>query len=225
MQRADRAGGPRRYRPRMAMVWLPLDDAAIDSMLIVARSSWAPADLDATWAAAGWTQPAGESVAHLVFTDMNYTLSTGERLVRLGMRFDPDAITSLCVDFATYYPETDLADPEVADLVSPSRFGRWSADATATRADFDARYAEALDRLAARLGAPVATGRHSEEWSHAVWRQADVLLVLAQGENFDTYGEMDDACLWAVRHPADAPVPFGENVYALLCGTYADSPK
>lgn len=199
----------------MALVWLPLDDGTVDRMLALARSSWARSDLDDAWAATGWALPAGMSVACQVFDDRTYTFGTGNRLLRLAMRFEPDVITGFSVDFATY---ADTADPDAADLGPDALGSGWSADPDATRADFDARWREGVEAVAARLGEPLAVGRHGERWHHAVWRSEDALVVAAQGRNPDEYTGVDDALLWVVRHPRDAELPRGDDLYDLLCG-------
>ena len=202
----------------MALVWLPLDDRTIDGIVALAGSSWERAELDGTWSAAGWPSPEGRSLAEEVYGAAEYRFDLDDhRWVSVAMRFDPDEVIGFFLAFATYLDEHDPDDQDVRDLVSAGA-APWSADALATRAEFDARHEEAVARLTAKLGEPNVVGTHDDEWHHAVWRVGDCLVVLAQGENFDTYGMADDACLWVVRHEADRPVPTGDALYAFLCG-------
>jgi hypothetical protein len=53
----------------MAMLWLPLDDAVIDTMCVLADGSWEAEELDATWRRSGRAMPSG-SVAHYVFESL-----------------------------------------------------------------------------------------------------------------------------------------------------------
>ncbi|MBP2336917.1 hypothetical protein JOF41_003095 [Saccharothrix coeruleofusca] len=199
----------------MALVWLPLDDETIDRMLVLARSPWTPAELDRTWAATGWALPGGLPLAAQVFDDLTYTFGTGDRLLRLGMRFDPDEITSFSVDFATY---SDSADPDAADFGGPDALGAgWSVDPDATRADFDARWREGVDAVAARLGDPLI-GRHGRRWHHALWRLRDALVVVAQSESSDDYADVEDALLCVAHHPGDTPIPRDEELRDFLLG-------
>lgn len=202
----------------MALVWLPLDDRTVDGVVALAGSSWARAGLDDAWVAAGWPLPEGRSVADEVYGAAEYRFDLDDhRRVSVAMRFDPDEVIGFFHAFATYLDEDDPEDPDVHDLVST--VGEpWSADALGTREEFDARYQEAVARLTARLGAPHTVDRHDEEWHHAVWRVGGCLVVLAQGENFDTYSLADDACLWVVRHEEGQTVPTGDALYAFLCG-------
>lgn len=201
----------------MALVWLPLDDRVIDGIVALAGSSWARAELDDAWVAAGWALPDGRSVAEDVFGAAAYTFRAGDVWVRVAMRFDPDEVVGFSLAFATYADDPD--DPDVHEIVPPDGVPEpWSVDVSAPRAEFDARYRAAVERMTGKLGEPAAVGRHYEDWHHAVWRVGECLVVVAQGENFDTYGTADDACLWLARHASDQPVPTGETLYAVLCG-------
>lgn len=206
---------------RMALVWLPPDDRAVDGLLALAGSSWGRAELDGTWTAAGWPLPGGRSVAEEVYGAHEYRFDVdGHRSVGVAVRFDPDEVVGFFLPYATYVDESDPDDPDVDDLVSA--FGEpWSADVLATRAEFDARHHEAVALLTARLGAPHTVGRHEDEWHHAVWRVGGCLVVVAQGEDFERYGMADNACLWVVRHDEGLPVPTSDALYAFLCGDTA----
>ncbi|KOX20477.1 hypothetical protein ADK67_29730 [Saccharothrix sp. NRRL B-16348] len=202
----------------MALVWLPLDDRTIDGVVALAGSSWTRAELDDAWVAAGWPLPEGRSLAEEVYGAAEYRFDVDDhRWVSVAMRFDPDEVIGFFLAFATYLDEHDPEDEDVRELVSAGG-APWSADALATRAEFDARHDEAVARLTARLGEPHVVGTHDDEWHHAAWRVGDRLVVLAQGENFDRYGMADDACLWVVRHEPDQPLPTGDALYAFLCG-------
>ncbi|HEU5470236.1 MAG TPA: hypothetical protein VFV67_06255 [Actinophytocola sp.] len=203
----------------MAMAWRPFDGAVIDPILALARASWDRADLDATWAAAGWPMPWGRSVATGVFENGDYAFGVGSYVVTLAMRFEPvEEITGFGVAYATLCDEADVDDPDVREFVSAAVGEGWSGDIGALRPEFDDNWRTALGRLTGRLGQPDVTGTHSPEWRHAVWRLGDRLIALVQGENFDSYGWLDDASLWVLHHPAAAEIPRGERFYAFLCG-------
>lgn len=188
----------------MALVWLPLDDRTVDGFVALAGSSWTRAELDDAWVAAGWPLPGGRSVAERVYDSAEYRFDVDDhRWVSVAMRFDPDEVTGFLLAFATYLDEHDPDDPDVRELLSGGG-PPWSADTAGTRAGFDVRWRDAVVRLTERLGEPQVVGRHDDEWHHAVWRVGDSLVVSAQGENFDSYGTADDACLWVVRHEAGA---------------------
>lgn len=188
----------------------PLDDATADALLSLAGASWERDDLDASWVAAGL--PA-TPVSWQVHEEMDYRLDAGDRAFVVGVGFDPDRVTAFAVAFAVFLEDT-VGEEDFFDHFGP----QWAVDADAGRDAFDALFRAGVERVAARLGEPVATGTHDEAWHHAVWRAGDCLLVVAQGEDFDSYGVADDLKLWLVRHPQDAPVPAGDALYAFLCG-------
>jgi hypothetical protein len=203
----------------MALVWLPLDDATIEAMLALARSSWERDELDAAWEAAGWAQPDDGPVSRLVFEEMEYNFAARGRRVVLAMGMDLDEIKGFAVEFATFIAESDPDDPVVSDLVPPEGPGAgWGGDLAADRQEFDAVWREACDRIGGRLGTPEVIGRHGDHWQHAVWRVGTRLLVVAQGEDFSSYGAYDDASVWVVRHPPEAAIPEGDKLYDLLVG-------
>lgn len=56
-------------------------------------------------------------------------------------------------------------------------------------------------------------------WRLAAWRVGEsTVVVVAQGEEFTSYGELDMAALWLLRHPADAAWPDSASCYAWLLG-------
>jgi hypothetical protein len=87
----------------MAMMWLPLDGPAIDGILALARSPWAPADLDATWALTGWPRPDGKSVSALVFDEYEFTIYAGDRPLGFEMSSNTDAIESMALEFVYFF--------------------------------------------------------------------------------------------------------------------------
>ncbi|MGM1060221.1 hypothetical protein [Saccharothrix sp. Mg75] len=188
----------------------PLDDATANALVSLAGASWERDDLDASWVAAGL--PA-TPVAWQVHEEGDYRLVAGDRAFAVGVEPDPERVTAFAVAFAVF-----LEDAEGEEGFFDHFGAGWSVDGDADRDAFDALFRAGVERVAARLGEPLVTGTHDEAWHHAAWRAGDCLLVVAQGEDFDSYGVADDAKLWLVRHPADRPVPEGDALYALLCG-------
>lgn len=213
--RPRRAGLP--YGPAVAIVWCPVDSETIDSALAIAEGSWLRKGIDETWQAAGWLRPGGPGPAKLIFDEMSYVLAAGERPATVGMAFDPDAITSIALAFATFYDETDPEDPDVADLFASVYATSWQADLGADRRRFDAVWRIGYRELETRLGAPEASGYHSEQWQYGVWRVNDTLLTVYQGEDFRSYSTMDSASVGLVRFPRDEKMPDGERLYDLMC--------
>jgi hypothetical protein len=102
-------------------------------------------------------------------------------------------------------------------LVTPEDLATgWSGQPDETRADYDGVWRAAVDTATGRLGEPAVVGMHDEHWHHAIWRRGDALLALVQGEHLDTYGFWDEAALWLVPHPADAPMLSGRDLYAIM---------
>jgi hypothetical protein len=191
--------------------------------LAVAEGSWERDGIDQTWQTAGWCPPGAKPVSQLVFDEMEYLHGVGERLVQLGMHFDPDTIASVVSAFATFSDVTDPDDSEVEDLVeSVASAPTWRIEREAARERFDAVWREGCRAVADRLGRP-STGRLSEDWQHAVWQYAvwrlgDSLLAVYQGEDFDSYGTMDAVSVGVVRYPRERELPAGPELYSLLCG-------
>jgi hypothetical protein len=204
----------------MALVWLPLDEATVDAMIVVARSSWEREDLDATWKAAGWPQPAGPPVSRQVFDKYEFILPADRRLVEIDLGRDLEAVRGFSVTFATFYQPEDPDDLDLDELISAGDAETgWRTDAAADRRRFDTEWGDACVTVAGRLGDPVLTGRHcTEQWHHAVWPVGERLLVVAQGEDFDSYSTYDDASIFVLAHDPDAPIPVGDKLYDRLCG-------
>ena len=196
----------------MTLVRDPEGPRQADAIRAAARSSWSREALDETWRATGWPVPDGGSVARAIFGHMEYGF--GE--VGVSMTFDPDAIKGFMVSYALFTPAT-VDDPDAADLVNDPPPG-WTVEPEGDRPRFDAAFTELTDALANTLGPPAVTGRHAANWSHAVWRCGERLVVNLQGEDPQTYGFLEAAYLGAVDHPAGAGVPTGEAVYDLLMG-------
>ncbi|MEU4746290.1 hypothetical protein AB0G02_38320, partial [Actinosynnema sp. NPDC023658] len=123
------------------------DDRTVEAVVALAGSSWARADLDDAWVAAGWPLPDGRSVAAEVFDSAEYRFDVDDhRWACVAMRFDPDEVAGFFLTFATFLdedvPEDDL---DVRDLVSSGGRPR-SVDASAARDACDARHHEAVAR-------------------------------------------------------------------------------
>lgn len=198
----------------MALVWLAIDEKLLDAALVFAAASWEREDLDASWTAAGWHLPESGSVAGDLFDQLEQRQWTGDRLMSVGLAADRESVVAVTIEFATFVDpdEDDEDDPLVTDDKG------WSGLPEGTRADFDGTWHAAVKTVTARLGPPEVTGMHDEHWHHAVWRVGETLLALVQGEHIDTYGSWDEAALWLVRHPADAPMLTGSELYDVMWG-------
>ena len=211
--------GPPGYGRPVAVVWCPLDGKTIDGALAFAEGSWTREGVDAAWRAAGWAQPVQQPVSRLIYDEMCYTLGTGERLATLTMRFEPDEVIGVALDFATFAEQTDPEDEDVADLVEAvATAPGWQVDLGADRRSFDTVWHTGLREASARLGAPEAGGYLSEDWQYGVWRLDGTLLAVYQGEDFGSAGAMHAASLGLLRFPREEKVPDGERLYELLCG-------
>ncbi len=203
----------------MALLWLPLDDLTIHAMSALARSPWGPRDLDATWRLTGWPTPGDGPPSRLVFKRWEYVMDVGERRLALTMRFAPDLITGFMTSFAAFYDAVGPDDPDVADLLRPQgTYSGWRIDADAGRPRFDAVWADGCQRVENRLGVPDLSGSHGDGWGHAIWRIGSRLLIVAQGEDFESHSLYDAAYLAAAEHPPGAEIPSGDQLYDLLLG-------
>ena len=201
----------------MALVWLAIDDKLLDAALGFAAAPWERDELDASWAAAGWYVPGSGSLADGLFDDLEQRQSTGDRFVSIGLNADCTSIVAVTVEFATFVDSAE--DDEDEPLVSRDKLDvGWAGLPEGTRADFDEVWRAAVETVTGRLGPPAVAGTHDEQWHHAIWRVGDVLVALMQGEHIDTYGLWDEAALWIVPHPVDAPVPAGGELYDVMWG-------
>lgn len=183
--------------PVMALVWLPIDDKLLDASLGFAAASWERADLDVSWAAAGWYMPGSGSLADGLFDEFEQRQSTGDRFVSIGLSADCTSIVAVTIEFATFVDPDE--DDEDEPLVTPDKLDvGWSGLPEGTRADFDEVWRAAVATVTERLGPPTVAGMHDAQWHHAIWRVGEVLVALVQGEHMDTYGFWDEAPLWIV---------------------------
>jgi hypothetical protein len=209
----------------MALLWLPVDDRLVDGMTILARSSWAQEDLDATWRLTSWPEPNGHSLAGQVFGKNDYDFMVDERVAErpfgLKMSFNPNHITGFMAAFAVFDGEMDRTDPDA--LPADPRNG-WQADASAGRARFDEVWAEGCQVLETRLGPPQARGTYfPPPWNYAAWRMGPRLVMLLQGENIlEAYTLYDLAYFVVADYPAETAIPVGDAVFDfLMAGRWA----
>jgi hypothetical protein len=140
--------------------------------------------------------------------------------VDIGLSADCTSIVAVTIEFAIFLDPDEEDDSE--PLITPDKLGLgWSGMPDGTRADFDRAWRAAVDTVTERLGAPALVGMHYEHWHHAIWRVDAALLALVQGEHLDTYGLWDEAAMWIVPHPADAPILSGRELYDVMWGPVA----
>lgn len=199
----------------MALLWLPIDDKLIEAARGFAAASWERADLDASWAATGWTVPRAGAVTTALFDNLEQRQWAGARPITIGLDPDGTSIVGVTISFATFVDPEDDDDDEPMVTAAELESG-WSGLPAGTRADFDAVWRAAVDTVTERLGPPEVVGVHHDYWHHAIWRAGDAVLALMQGEHLDTYSFWDEAALWIVPHPAGVPVPTGRDLYAVM---------
>lgn len=167
-----RKAARRLYRHGVALLWLPVDGPLIDAMTVLARSSWAQENVDATWHLTGWPDPEGQSLSRQVFEKMEYSFivaqGDAERWIGLRMRFDPDRITGFLAQFAVFEEEWDRDDP---DSLPEDPQNGWETDILAGRARFDEVWSDGCRLLETRSGPAQARGTFLDKpWNYAVWR-------------------------------------------------------
>ncbi|MGW0658260.1 hypothetical protein [Streptodolium elevatio] len=162
-------------------------------------------------------------------------LVPGARLTDTGhplKSLDPDLAAAehpgFLLEFAYHHPDAD--DDYSEDLLGAQfPWPDWAATPAGEggASAFAAAWADAEAMLAATLGAPEVRFTHDtgpDGWSFAAWRVADRALVLAQGEEFGTYGELEMAAVWLVPHRASTPFPGAADFYDWLVSSSTDRP-
>ncbi|MEU8510868.1 hypothetical protein AB0C76_04650 [Kitasatospora sp. NPDC048722] len=76
--------------------------------------------------------------------------------------------------------------------------------------------------VSAELGQPEATAvleTEADDWHFAAWRTTSAAVVVAQGEEFSSYGEPSMAAIWVLPHESGDPLPAdGAGFYSWLLG-------
>ncbi|MFE4869934.1 hypothetical protein [Streptomyces sp. NPDC056682] len=94
-----------------------------------------------------------------------------------------------------------------------------SARTSAPAKHFDDAWQEACATVSDELGPPaITTVMREDQWRLAAWRVGSVALAVAQSEEFTSYGDLDMAAVWLVRHPTDRGWPAPPDLYSWLLG-------
>lgn len=189
----------------------PFSVALVGQLVSLAGTDWDRETVERMLDDCGW---AAGSVPPARLTDTGHPLKT--------LDADPGATehTGFLVEFAYHHPDAD--DEYGEDLLGaefpwPDWTATLAGDAAASV--FAAAWADAEAMLGAALGAPEVRFTHDtgpDGWSFAAWRVGDRALILAQGEEFSTYGELEMAAVWLVPHRASTPFPGPADFYDWL---------
>lgn len=205
----------------MALVWLPLDEAIIDSFCILARHPWDRASLDDTWRTSGLHSFSTDSVSDSIYEEMEYLFHVGDRLIRVSVD-DNSKLNAFWTSFCLYYEPEGFDDPSLKDFLDTEQLPsiKWQLDKMGQRGEFNARWTEGCSAVEGRLGlAPDLVGVHAqgeENWGHSIWRIGPRLIVVMQGEDIGSYSLYEEAALWVVDFPVNQDLPHGDELYSLL---------
>ncbi|MEV5944544.1 hypothetical protein [Streptomyces sp. NPDC051994] len=86
---------------------------------------------------------------------------------------------------------------------------------------FDRSWSTACSAVATELGAAETTlswSLGSRPWNFAGWRVGARALIVAQGEEFGSYGELHMAAVWLVDLAPDVAFPDASGFYSWMLG-------
>ena len=157
-------------------------------------------------------------MSRVVYERDPYLISAGDRRIGVLRHYERGrTVTGFLTDFAVFCG-ADPSDPCMDQLLdSVDSCPRWQFEIQADRDSFDDAWEDSRQQAQQRLGRPPQQrGRHGRRWHHAVWRIGSRLLIIAQGEDFGSYGGYDAAYLAVVDYPADFDLPTGNQVYDVI---------
>ncbi|MCF2533280.1 hypothetical protein [Yinghuangia soli] len=187
----------------------PLTVPLVGQLVDLARADWDREAVARLWDTFGW---GAGPVPPARLTGTGHPLMPSDE--------DAGGHTAFFLEFAYHHPDADDEYGEDflgAEFPWPDWPETLAGDAAA--AAFAKAWADAEEVIIAALGRPEV--RYTQDtgpdgWNFAAWRLGNRALVLAQGEEFSTYGELEMAALWLVPHPAAAPFPAGPDFYDWL---------
>lgn len=207
----------------MALAWHPLTPALIGTVTSLARAPWDAGGFDQAWLQTGWPTPPGGSVLDFVKDITNWpVLNIGDWEVTFpwGPWADDARPKMLDLTFALFYEPDEDEDPDWVELPQTLPSARWRVDRSGNREQFNTVWRSGLVTISQVHGKPQDVGvyRDGDEWSYAIWHMGARLLVLSQGEDFQTHSLYDRATLHIADRPPGSPIPLGGDLYGLLMG-------
>ncbi|MFG2823338.1 hypothetical protein ACGFX4_28405 [Kitasatospora sp. NPDC048365] len=155
--------------------------------------------------------------------DDHFETASGHRLVPAVPLEDwKDRQPSFHLPFCYFDPSEEAADGPLGDEFHElSELDGWDVLASDAVPFFEG-WRHGCEVVSGVLGQPDLTLTMEEEpeaWHFSVWRVGAVAVVVAQGEEFLSYGELSMAAVWLVQQAPDAPLPSdGAAFYSWLLG-------
>ncbi|WP_035838961.1 hypothetical protein [Kitasatospora azatica] len=185
----------------------PLSGSLVQQLAELARAGWDHPSVDGFLAGLGWDESSWNG----------YDTASGHQLVP----GDPDRLGSgqsrFYLPFCFFDP-SDEAD--VGPLGDEFEMVGWDG-LDGDPAAFDQAWLAACSTVATELGAAETTLRWSLDprpWNFAGWRVGARALIVAQGEEFGSYGELDMAAVWLVDLAPDLAFPDASGFYSWMLG-------
>ncbi|MFF3981167.1 hypothetical protein [Streptomyces sp. NPDC001828] len=156
--------------------------------------------------------------------DDRFETDSGHRLVPAVPLGDwDDRQPSFHLPFCYFDPSEEAEDGPLGDEFHElSEFEGWDVLASDTATPFFEGWQQGCEVVSGALGQPELTltmQTQPEAWHFAAWRVGSVAVVVAQGEEFSSYGELSMAAVWLVQQAPDAPLPAdGAAFYSWLLG-------
>ncbi len=185
----------------------PLPGSLVQQLAELARASWDHRSVDGFLAGRGWDESSWNG----------YDTASGHQLVP----GDPDRIGSGQSRFYLPFCFFDLSDDaEAGPLGDEFEMDGWDG-LDGDPAAFDRAWSAARATVAVELG-PAET---TLSWSvgsrlrnFAGWRVGSRALIVAQGEEFASYGELGMAAVWLVDLAPDVAFPDAGDFYGWMLG-------
>ncbi|MEV8530174.1 hypothetical protein AB0451_39910 [Streptomyces sp. NPDC052000] len=185
----------------------PLSGSLVQQLAELARASWAHPSVDGFLDGRGWDASPWNG----------YDTASGHQLVP----GDPDRIgvgqSRFYLPLCFFDPSDDAEAGPLGDEFERDGWDSLNGDPTA----FDHAWSAACSTVATELGAAETTLSWSlgpRPWNFAGWRIGGRALIVAQGEEFDSYGELDMAAVWLVDLAPDLAFPNAGGFYSWMLG-------
>jgi len=215
---------PTRARPVVIVRLQPLTAELVSQLAELARTDFSRVSVERFAAERGWDEEWGR-----------FHTESGHQVVpEIPMEVDAEHQTGLRITFCLYDPEEDIESNDLSEEWFAEEFWPdgglegWDILATTSSDPFREGWQHGHDAVAAALGAPDVTvvqsadgrtGSPDEDRHFAAWHVGATVLVVAQSEAIDTFGNVSMAAIWLVRHEAAKEIPAdGAEFYSWLLG-------
>jgi hypothetical protein len=185
----------------------PLSSSLVQQLAELAQASWDHPSVDSFLAGLGWDESSWSGYD----TASGHQLSPG----------DPDRIGAgqprFHLPFCFFDPSDDAEAGPLGDEFEMDGWEGLKGDPMA----FSHAWSTACSTVAAELGAAETTlswSLDSRPWNFAGWRVGARALIVAQGEDFGSYGELDMAAVWLVGLAPSVAFPDAGGFYGWMLG-------